>query len=124
MGIKDIILKEQQEIYYANEVGNVKRGDLEHFYMIKEKIENNFIIKENIKIEKTDTFISDLKKSVQENNSKLDIISKIDENPDLIYSLSNERLKQLIQLYDEQISIVDNDIIQITNNIKKLEVNN
>lgn len=90
----------------------------------KTDIENNFTIKENIKIEKTDTFISDLKKSVQENNNKLDIISKIEENPDLIYSLSNERLEQLIQLYDEQIAIVDNDIFQITNNIKKLESNN
>ena len=40
MDIKDIILNEQKEIYYANEVGNVKRGDLGHFFMIKEKIEN------------------------------------------------------------------------------------
>ena len=40
MDIKDIILNEQKEIYYANEVGNVKRGDLAHFYKIKEKIEN------------------------------------------------------------------------------------
>lgn len=40
MNIKDMILKEQKEIYYANEVGNVKRGDLGYFYRIKEEIEN------------------------------------------------------------------------------------
>lgn len=89
----------------------------------KEIFEEKTVTNKNIETEtnKQASFISDLKKTVTENNNKLDILSKIDKNPELLYSLPIERLEQLSRLYSEQINILDNDILKISNDIKKLQ---
>lgn len=84
------------------------------------EVENKYVI------ENTDTkeeFKMRLQKEVKENNKKEEIIRKIEENPNIIYELSDERLSQLLELYDEKILKLDNDILELNNQLKRLKQN-
>lgn len=48
-------------------------------------------------------FVNNLQKNFNQDKAMRNILNKIDSNPDLIYSLSNERLKQLIQIQKKDI---------------------
>lgn len=48
-------------------------------------------------------FVNNLQKDFKQDKAMRNILNKIDSNPDLIYSLSNERLKQLIQIQRKDI---------------------
>ena len=84
------------------------------------EVENKCIIE---KTDKKEQFKTDLQREIKENSTKDDIISKIEENPDIIYELSNERLDQLLELYDEKILKLDNDILQLSSQLKRLQQN-
>lgn len=48
-------------------------------------------------------FKENIKFDLRERKNKKDILAKIEANPNLIYSISNERLIQLIQIQQEDI---------------------
>lgn len=55
-------------------------------------------------------------KHFNDRNIRKDILDKIEANPNIIYSLSNDRLKQLIKLQEE-------DIEELAIKIEKLKKN-
>lgn len=88
----------------------------------KKTSNDNFI--EETKEEHVKETVPSFKQTIQEdvNNieNKTNIIEEIEKNPDLIYSLSKEKLKELIKLYDEEIAKVDKEIQELkkqTNNV-------
>ena len=91
-----------------------KRKD-EIVYIAEKSVVNTEKEKNNFKLE--------LQQEVETNNKKEDIINQIESNPDLIYQLSDERLIQLIELYDEKILKLDNENLQLRSQIKRLQEN-
>lgn len=54
-------------------------------------------------------------KNKREKNEEF-ILSKINNNPKLIYNLPNKRLYQLLELYDKEIEKIDIEIAKIKTN--------
>lgn len=87
---------------------------------------NNYEEKENVIIErgqeitkkniKNDSFKEDLRKDIIEKEKKTKILSYVDNDVNSIYGLSNEKLKELIKIYDEEIKNVDMQIKQLKYN--------
>lgn len=65
---------------------------------------------------KKDSFKEDLRKDIIEREKKTKILSYIDNDVNRVYSLSNEKLKELIKIYDEEIKNVDMQIKQLKYN--------
>lgn len=65
---------------------------------------------------KKDSFKEDLRKDIIEREKKTKILSYIDNDVNSVYSLSNEKLKELIKIYDEEIKNVDMQIKQLKYN--------
>ena len=66
------------------------------------------------------SFKETIQEDVQEVENRTSIIDEIEKNPDIIHTLSNEKLKELIKLYDEEIAKVDKEIQELkkqTNNV-------
>lgn len=64
-------------------------------------------------------FKDDLQKETNIINTKKEILNQVNNNPSIIYKLSDERLEQLIQLYDEKIIEIDENIIMLKKEIAK-----
>lgn len=56
-----------------------------------------------------------IKEEQRQEKTAQSLLNMIEKNPDLIYNLSNERLKQLITLYDDEIARITKKY-----NVKKL----
>lgn len=76
----------------------------------------------NTESERND-FRQGLQEEIEKNHKKEDIINQIESNPDIIEQLSEERLIQLIELYDEKILKLDNENLQLNNQIRRLQGN-
>lgn len=72
------------------------------------------------KIEKHNEFRENLEKQVKLQNNKTDILDKIENTPELILTLPVERLKQLSELYDEQLLEVELKIKKLKNQINSI----
>lgn len=105
---------------------NIFRRIISFFSKFLKKEENIKYIAEkstvSVENQKKD-FKQELQGEINKDNKKDDIINQIENNPDIIYQLSDERLIQLIELYDEKISKLDNENIQLNNQIKRLQQN-
>lgn len=60
----------------------------------------------------SDIPFAEYRKEMNDKKAKEDIIKLIDKNPNVLYQLSNERIEQLILLYEEEINKLDIQIIQ------------
>lgn len=72
------------------------------------------------KIQTNNEFRENLEKQVKLQNNKNDIIDKIDKTPELILTLPPERLKQLSELYDEQLLEVELKIRKLKSQINSI----
>ena len=65
---------------------------------------------ENNKADNEPSFRETIHEDVQIIENKTRIIDEIEENPDIIMTLSKEQLKDLIKLYDEEIAKINKEI--------------
>ena len=103
------------KIYNERFFSKIKRFFINIFR--KNKNKNEVELKKIVTTENTSKINEDFKESLQSEITRQEkieqIISYIDNNENSIYSLSNEKLKELSKMYDEQIKKIDMQIMQL-----------
>jgi len=101
------------------------KGFFGKFFKKNETISDSNELKENIKeAQENNSFIESLKREIDVNENKIDLIEEIDKNPDLIYEMPDDRLKQLIKLYDEKILEIQAQTEELNKKISKFNKKN
>ena len=76
----------------------------------KKELEKEEIIEPKNQQKAKDSFKEEIQSDIKKQEKRERILSYIDNDEKSIYNLSNERLKELIKIYDEEISKVDMQI--------------
>ena len=82
----------------------------------KNELNSERIIEKKKQQEKKEGFIEKLQSDIKKQEKREKIITYIENDEKNIYKLSNERLKELIKMYDEEINNVDMQIKQLKYN--------
>ncbi|MBR0491503.1 MAG: hypothetical protein IJJ82_05625 [Clostridia bacterium] len=82
----------------------------------KNELNSEIIIEKKKQQDNTEVFIEQLQSDIKKQQKRERIITYIENDEKSIYKLSNERLKELIKMYDEEINNVDMKIRQLKYN--------
>ena len=82
----------------------------------KNELDSERILEKKEQRENNEVFIELLQSDIKKQQKREKIITYIENDEKSIYKLSNERLKELIKMYDEEINNVDMQIKQLKYN--------
>lgn len=116
-------MREYEEMYKQNKANfpsSTLTDSVEDIEQIErpyknEKDDNKYLDLNKLSDEELDKYINNIEIKQRENEKKIEKLKKIEENPSIIENLSNDRLDQLINHYENIINIKKEKIQRLKN---------